>query len=363
MSSSDAPRPAVTVVMPVHNGERFIGEAVTSILRQTVRDLELVVVDDHSTDGTRAVLGSLEDERIRLIDSRGRGEGAARNTGIEAARGEFIAWHDSDDVALPHRLQSLLAAVAGGAGFAHSDMLVVDERLAPLSYARTQMLPSSRVLPFLLRFGTPYNNPSSLLRREAIGDERFNPQIKIGVDTDFVRRIAPRHVGVHVPEPLVLYRRHDDQLTKTLTPEMLRDEIRELLTEGTERLLPEVYRAYPELPVAQAVADAMLGWHLARRGFNEQAVEAMTRAFGSADLDGVRPVLDALTALLKGQPVQAVVLLARCRRTAITLVLTAEAQRRLGNTRTAVELSHEALSEDPDCYDAVLGIRAVLAAT
>jgi glycosyltransferase involved in cell wall biosynthesis len=98
--------PLVSVVMPAFNSEKWIGEAVDSILSQTLRDLELIVVDDASTDSTAEVVLGVQDSRIKLIRSeRNAGSATARNRAIEAARGEFVALMDSDDVALPHWLE------------------------------------------------------------------------------------------------------------------------------------------------------------------------------------------------------------------------------------------------------------------
>lgn len=96
----------VSVVMPVFNGEAFVSEAVRSILAQTHRELELLVVDDGSADRTRDIVRSLarEDSRIRLLERPHEGHAAAANFGIGLASGDWIARMDADDVALPRRL-------------------------------------------------------------------------------------------------------------------------------------------------------------------------------------------------------------------------------------------------------------------
>lgn len=98
--------PLVSVVMPVYNGERFVAEAIESILRQTFHDFEFIIVDDGSTDGTAAILAraAAENPRIRVLTEHHRGKVHARNTGCKAARGEFVAVMDSDDRASPARL-------------------------------------------------------------------------------------------------------------------------------------------------------------------------------------------------------------------------------------------------------------------
>src|SRR5438128_5171730 len=87
-----------TVIMPVRNGERFIPEAIDSVLSQIALDDELVIIDDCSTDATRSVLARITDRRIRVLDGLGRGASSARNIGLAAAVGEFIAFLDHDDL-------------------------------------------------------------------------------------------------------------------------------------------------------------------------------------------------------------------------------------------------------------------------
>src|SRR5687768_3609783 len=95
----------VTVLMPVYKGERHIAEAIDSVLAQTFRDFELLIVNDGSTDGTAAIVKAYNDQRIVLLSRPNGGVSAALNTGLEQARGEYIARFDADDVCYPHRLQ------------------------------------------------------------------------------------------------------------------------------------------------------------------------------------------------------------------------------------------------------------------
>ncbi|MBW2258128.1 MAG: glycosyltransferase family 2 protein, partial [Deltaproteobacteria bacterium] len=98
--------PKVSVVIPVYNRERYIGQAIDSILSQSFRDFELIVVDDGSSDGTPAVVERCGDPRVRLVrHETNQGIPRTRNRGLLEARGEYVAWLDSDDVALPQRLR------------------------------------------------------------------------------------------------------------------------------------------------------------------------------------------------------------------------------------------------------------------
>src|SRR3954452_23289091 len=97
--------PDVSVITPVFNRERLIGRAIASLTNQTLRNIEILVVDDGSTDGTAAAVARINDPRVRLLaHPENRGIPAARNSGLAEARGRYIAWLDSDDVARPKRL-------------------------------------------------------------------------------------------------------------------------------------------------------------------------------------------------------------------------------------------------------------------
>ena len=105
-------RPRVSVVIPTYERAGLVGRAVDSALAQTVEDVEVVVVDDGSTDGTRARVEERADPRVRyLAHDDNRGVSAARNTGVEAARGEYVAFLDSDDEWLPRKLERQLSAL------------------------------------------------------------------------------------------------------------------------------------------------------------------------------------------------------------------------------------------------------------
>lgn len=87
----------ISVILPVFNGERYIQKAVESVLNQSFTDFELIIVDDGSTDDTSNIISDFDDERLKIISQQNRGPGAARNSGLEIARGEYVMFLDSDD--------------------------------------------------------------------------------------------------------------------------------------------------------------------------------------------------------------------------------------------------------------------------
>src|ERR1700693_193106 len=101
--------PLISVIMPVYNGERFIRETIDSVLNQTYRNFEFIIVNDGSVDSTRQIISSYDDKRIIPLNlAINQGVSNARNTGTDLARGEFIAFCDADDLYDPGRLQTQL---------------------------------------------------------------------------------------------------------------------------------------------------------------------------------------------------------------------------------------------------------------
>jgi glycosyltransferase involved in cell wall biosynthesis len=120
--------PLFSVVVPAFNAEATVASALTSALGQTLTDLELIVVNDGSTDGTAAIVEKVHDPRVRLLSQSNRGLPAARNAGIAVARGRYIAFLDSDDLWLPRYLDLAEQALASTVrpGFAYTDAYAFD---------------------------------------------------------------------------------------------------------------------------------------------------------------------------------------------------------------------------------------------
>jgi glycosyltransferase involved in cell wall biosynthesis len=102
--------PLISVVIPAFNAERYIREAVLSALTQSHQNLEVVVVDDGSTDGTAAAIAELNDPRLRIISQKNRGVSAARNQGLRCTSGEYVAFLDADDYWIPGKLEAQVQA-------------------------------------------------------------------------------------------------------------------------------------------------------------------------------------------------------------------------------------------------------------
>jgi hypothetical protein len=220
--------PAVSVVIPTYNRERFIGSAVRSIVVQTFADWELIVVDDGSTDSTVECVAAIGDPRVRIVRLTSNcGIAAARNRGLEEARGRYIAWLDSDDVAKPDRLArqvnflSRNADVALVGGCAHK---IAQNGLRS---------PGTRVPPFrhedirCRQLLTSAFQQSSIMGHAAIlKAHAYDPFFEVCEDIDVCVRIARNHRLANIPAVLVDRRMHDTQVSREQKHKVLGAQVR-----------------------------------------------------------------------------------------------------------------------------------------
>ena len=220
--------PTVSVVIPAYNRAASIRGAIESVLRQTWQDFELLIVDDGSTDATRAEAAKVADPRIRLIATpHNMGAAGARNTGVAEARGTWIAFQDSDDEWLPTKLAKQMARLTAPGGSylgAYCGLLTLgglDDR--PGDRLRLRYRPDPGITPAdgdilaPLLNGNMISTQTLVVRRDifhALGafDEDTTPI----EDWDFVIRLAQRGPIAFVDEPLVHQRFSANSITRNL---------------------------------------------------------------------------------------------------------------------------------------------------
>jgi glycosyltransferase involved in cell wall biosynthesis len=203
--------------MSVHNDVRFVGEAVQSVLGQTEKDLELVVIDDASTDGTSALLAEFDDGRMTVLrnDER-RGLAASLNRGLDTAQGRYVVRLDSDDGARADRIERQVARMQGSPRVAVVGSAVVDldehgER------GRTHVMPAgARPLRWLALFSSPFFHPTVLFDREVLELHglRYDPDFLESEDYDLWTRLFAFADGDNLREALVLKRVHPGQASQ-----------------------------------------------------------------------------------------------------------------------------------------------------
>lgn len=198
--------PLISVVIPVYNGEKYISEALRSVLAQEYEPVEIIVVNDGSTDRTSQCLEKF-DEKLIVIDQENCGPSVARNHGIEAASGEYITFIDSDDIWMPHKVEFHLDHFKKFA-----DLEISLGLSAKLPFESVQDINSNTAeqSSFLHLVMGATMIKKSVFKEVGLFDE----ELLFGEDTDWFLRARERQKKIAISRKLLLlYREHDDSIT------------------------------------------------------------------------------------------------------------------------------------------------------
>jgi glycosyltransferase involved in cell wall biosynthesis len=243
--------------MAVRDGERFLRSALASVLRQSLSDLELVVVDDASTDATPEILETVSDPRLVILrNEEPLGLAASLNRGLERVRTRYVARIDADDVALPRRLERQVARMAAERSLAALGSAVLELGADGALGALHRMPAGTLAVRWAALFSAPFYHPAVLLDREAIERHglRYDPGYVESEDYELWTRLLRVAEGGNLPEPLVLYRVHPGQATQRRR-RLQRDLQREIARREIARLAPELPPEEVELAWRVGVAE------------------------------------------------------------------------------------------------------------
>jgi glycosyltransferase involved in cell wall biosynthesis len=199
----------ISVIIPAYNAERYIGKAIESCLGQTYAPHEIIVIDDASTDGMAAVAESFPSS-VRVIRlARNMGVSVARNRGVQASTGDWIAFLDADDWFLPEKLE-----LQRRCALKHERAVIIYTGFRILSVSGKEssgwFVPPGKLRP-MLRYRCPIHLSTVALRRDAFDSVGgFDPSLWIGQDWELWLRLAARYsveLFAATPEPLAVYRR------------------------------------------------------------------------------------------------------------------------------------------------------------
>jgi glycosyltransferase involved in cell wall biosynthesis len=284
----------VTAVIPTHNRSALLARTLRCALGQRGVDLQVVVVDDGSTDDTAQVVSAADDGRVKMVrHPRATGVSAARNRGIAEASGEWIAFLDDDDLWAPDKLASQLdAARRTGRGWAYGGAVAVTSSLEVVSAGPPPT-------PERVAEGLPYRNmvpagaSNVVVRRDAL--ERvggFDPALRHMSDWDLWIRLGQSGLPAAVNAPVVAYRLHPGNAsaqTWDIPAEM----------EVVERRYAALRRG---APVDRAYVYRWIAWNSLRSGNRREAVRAYARAVRAGDLKSIGR---AAVGLARPQAIQA----------------------------------------------------------
>ncbi len=297
--------PFVTVVMPVFNVERYLAVAIRSVLKQTYRHFELLIVDDGSTDNSFAIAEGFRDARIKIIRQENRGLAGARNTGIRHARGQIIAFLDSDDAWAPNKLAAHVEHLRQkpGVGVSYAGSRLIDDHGRPMGITQSPQLTGVTAADIFMR--NPVGNGSAPVVRRAVFNEIegpycadgsagwFDEHFRQSEDIECWMRIAldTRWAFEGVDQILTDYRINSGGLSANIVRQF----------ETWSRMRDRVARNHPDFAAQWAgLAEAFQLRYLARRAINMRdrglSLSLALQALKTAPSIGVRePVKTAIT--------------------------------------------------------------------
>lgn len=197
----------ISVIIPTYNRGKIIEKSIASVLAQTYRDLELIVVDDGSTDNTEDLVKAIADDRVRYIRQKNQGACAARNLGVQEARGEFIAFQDSDDTWKPDKLFKQIRVMQENPEVGIVCCRTICERVDNSSFISLEKHPGG----IISRETGPYGiSTQTLLVRKAVFDHlQFDTKVTRYQDLDFLLCAMKQNVIVFLVPEILVERRHE----------------------------------------------------------------------------------------------------------------------------------------------------------
>jgi glycosyltransferase involved in cell wall biosynthesis len=200
--------PLISIIMPAFNAERYVGKAVRSVLDQSWHHWELIIINDGSTDGTKDVLASFTDPRIKVFHQPNAGVSITRNRALDMAQGDYVAFLDADDILPPRGLGSRAELLLGdpGCAFADGAVFAMDNNTGVL---RPIHQPTFHGMAFPKLMGMSpevFCGQTWMLRRSVIGNDRFPEDMRHAEDLAFYLKLARRGTYRATTEPVLHYR-------------------------------------------------------------------------------------------------------------------------------------------------------------
>ena len=206
--------PAITVLMPVYNGAKYLNESIDSILNQTFSDFEVFIIDDASTDDSVKIIKSYDDNRIRLVENKKNlGQSETLNKGLRLAKGKYIARMDQDDISMPERLKKQMEFMDECPNIGVCGSWI--QHFGKYDYLTPLELDDDSIKIKLL---TNQNlaHPSVMIRKSTLVKYQLNydPTFTVAMDYDLWVRMFEYCSFANLPDPLLKYRMHNNQNSK-----------------------------------------------------------------------------------------------------------------------------------------------------
>jgi glycosyltransferase involved in cell wall biosynthesis len=214
--------PLVSVIIPTYNRASILNETIQSVLQQTYRELEVIIIDDGSTDNTRQIAEQFSDKRIFYLYKENRGLASARNEGIQKAKGEYIAFIDSDDKWLPAKIEKQLGVFKNSKfnpGVVYCGIGYIDEKSEEI---KEEKMPAYKGNIFLYLLGARRNvvlgaGSTVLVKKECFKEcGLLDENLPYRIDLELLIRIAKKFTFDYVPESLAQIRIHNKRMSSDI---------------------------------------------------------------------------------------------------------------------------------------------------
>jgi glycosyltransferase involved in cell wall biosynthesis len=207
--------PLVTVVMCVYNAGEYLRPSLLSIIDQTYKNLDILIIDDGSTDGCfNSIQDLLMDERLRVIHQTNSTKPVAINRALDQIRGEFYAIHDADDISYPTRIEKQVRALLSkphlAAVFCGDELIINGRFMAPVFAPKNEDACQAEINAFRM----PAHDPTGMFRMSVVGDMRFEPSLQVAETYDYILRIGEVYPMIVLGECLYAYRILPNSLTR-----------------------------------------------------------------------------------------------------------------------------------------------------
>lgn len=272
-------QPKVSVIIPLFNLRPYVGEAIDSVLNQTYPNIEIIVVDDGSTDNPETVLNKYKG-RIELVRQENRGLSSARNTGIRNSEGEYLVFLDADDYVSPNKIEMEVETLEKypKVGWVYGVSLVVDENKRVIRRIPDDVLEPNERPPegnifnrLILRCLMLVN--AVIIRREVVDVGLFDESLTSCEDWDFWLRVSVKYDVKHIREPLAFVRYRPDSMSRNAFR----------LYSNKIRVIKKICQLYPDLtrPYRDKLNKVLADIHtlLGLRYHNEEKLEESASEF------------------------------------------------------------------------------------
>lgn len=247
--------PLVSVIMPAYNAEKFIASAIESILAQSYKNFEFIIVDDNSTDATAYLIDTFKkkDKRIKVIKNQeNKGVTKSLNKTVQAARGKYIIRMDTDDWSYPERFLKQVRLME-----THSDVVVsgsyieVCDKNLKTKYVRKYQLDDASIRKHIFRY-SPFAHPATIWRADVLKRERYNEVIRVCQDYELYFRVGRRGKFMNLNAPLLKLRMHESSISAKQSDYQLKNTVlirlsAVLLLEYNMTRLDKLYNFFQEI--------------------------------------------------------------------------------------------------------------------